>query len=278
MQDILAPQAPQQKIKPIAKKKSRLLYISLGLLILFLVVFGTYIVTKSFLVRDDSSEKKSDSNNVVTEEEKEDGEFVYVSSKSGLNLRADSSTQSDIVWTLPYRAKVKVENKNNDSSWYKTTYENISGWFKKEFTEIDEPQDNTADWGSVSKKGELPFSLKYPDDWKVKTIETEQNSFSIVSPADSRSLVTIEILTVAEDQVASALVGEGKNIGGQTLFSLNGNKGKKYVIQTVVNNKVVYTEDVIIIEKNGKVIKVTGPADGETSGDVFNELVWKITF
>jgi len=277
MQDILAPQAPQKKLKPIDKKKSKILYIFVGVLVLFIVVFATYLLTKTFLSKNEPSGADQKQEN-SEEKNKEEGEFVFVSSKAGLNLRADSSTQSDIVWTLPYRAKIKVENKNEDASWYKTTYENISGWLKKEFTQDKEPTDGTADWEEVFKKGEVPFSLKYPKSWRVKTVETEQNVFSIVSLNDPRAIISVEILSAPIDQVASSLIGEGRNVGGQTLFSLNGVKGKKYVIQTVVNNKVVYTEDAILIEKNGKIIKIVGPADGETDGDLFNELVWTITF
>lgn len=277
MKDIIAPQAPKQKIKPLIKKKPVFLIIILVLISLFLVIFATFMVTKYFLSRDDSKIENQNAPQEKKEEEK-DGEYVYVSSKSGLNLRADSSTVSDIVWTLPYGAKLKVEDRNTDSSWYKTTYDNVSGWFKKEFTEKEEPKDETSDWKLISKKGDIPFELKYPENWKIKTIETEQNSLSIVSPSDSRSIITIEILPAPIDQVSASLVGENKNVGGKTLFSLKSIKGTKYIIQTVVNNKVNYTEDVILIEKNGKVIKIAGPADGEADGDIFNLLVWTISF
>jgi uncharacterized protein YgiM (DUF1202 family) len=276
MKDIIAPQAPQQKIKPIKRKKPIFIIVA-GIIILFLSIFATYMATKYFITKKENNiEEKKETNQ--EEAKKEEGEFVYVSSKSGLNLREDSSTVSDIVWTLPFRAKVKVEKRNSDSSWYKTTYNEVSGWFKKEYTQEDEPSDETLDWESVSKKGEVPFELKYPKGWKVKTAETEQNSISIVSPNDSRALISVEILSTTTDQASAALIGEGKNIGGKTLFSLNSVKGLKYIIQTVVNNKVVYTEDIILIEKNNKVIKIAGPADGESDGDIFNVLVWTVSF
>lgn len=277
MKDIIAPQAPQQKIKPLSKKKPIFLIIVLALILLFLVIFATFMTTKYFLSRDDD---KIENQNTIQEEKEEekDGEYVYVSSKSGLNLRADSSTVSDIVWTLPYGAKLKIEDRNTDSSWYKTTYDNVSGWFKKEFTQEEESKDETSDWKLISKKGDIPFELKYPENWRIKTIETEQNSVSLASPNDAKSLISIEIVSAPLDQVAAALVGDGRNIGGKTLFSLNSVKGVKYVIQSVVNNKVTYTEDIILIEKNAKIIKITGPADGEADGDIFNLLVWTISF
>jgi hypothetical protein len=63
-------------------------------------------------------------------------ETMYVIAGNGLNLRAEPTTQSKIICTIPFLTKVKIIDKNDElikidgisSQWYKIKVDNITGW------------------------------------------------------------------------------------------------------------------------------------------------------
>ncbi len=84
---------------------------------------------------------------------------VYVSEKEGLNLREDKSLESEILLTMPYRAKIDVLAEEDD--WCLGVYQGSEGWFKKEFTSKEEPPE-------ISEKDQFLTKLK-------NTLETKDN-------------------------------------------------------------------------------------------------------
>lgn len=53
--------------------------------------------------------------------------FFYVKSQSGLNLRDDTSTNSEVITSIPFNEKVKLIEKENDE-WWKVEYNGKEGY------------------------------------------------------------------------------------------------------------------------------------------------------
>lgn len=267
-----------QDITPIKRPKKTLkivLIILISLLALLAAIAATYLLTKGKF-QSQGPTKITVPN--TSENKEEEGEFVYVTSKSGLNLRADASTSAEIVYTLPYRAKVKVEKKSKDEKWYKGTFEGENGWLSADYTQKEEPEDLTANWQDFESSAS-GYSLKFPADWKKKSEIPQGFDLQIISQDVGGVSISVQVKDGQTlDKERAGLTDAEHNIAGEQLIVVNGIKGKKIVTQRVKNSKVVYTTDVILLEKDGKLLRIDGPADGEDFGDVFNILVWTIRF
>lgn len=268
-----------QDIVPIKRKnkKLKITLIVLGIILaVLLVVTVTYLITKNSSKGESQEEQTQE---VIEEKPEEEGDFVYVTTKSGLNMRSGTSTEHDIVYTLPYGEKLKIEDKNEEEDWYKTTFEEVTGWFFAEYTSIEEPEDETADWKLLSINKELSYSLKYPTNWRKEGLGKDNAyDFKLVPKIGGFTEIYIEVSTKSVSDLKKEMLDSDHVQAGSMTFAIAGIKGTKIVVQTLKNNKVVYTEDVIFLEKDNKTIKIVGPADGEDDGDKFNLLIWTLQF
>lgn len=266
-----------QDIIPVKRKNKKLKIVLIILGIIFLImlaVTATYFLTKNQTEDTKLSEKVED----VQPELEEEGEFVYVTAKSGLNMRSGASTEHDIIYTLPYRAKLEIEEKSDEEDWYKTTFEEVSGWFSKEYTSEEEPVDLTADWQNLEIAKTFSYSLKYPNSWKEEKLESDNVDFKLTPASGGFTQVYLKVSSKTQAELKSELLDDNHTQAGSMTFSVAGIKGTKIVIQTLNNNKVMYTEDVVFLEKDKKTIMIVGPADGEEDGDNFNLLLWTLEF
>lgn len=267
MQDIIPPQKPRKKLK--------IALIVLGVILAMLFTASvTYFLTKK-------SQNKVEPEIIteeMTEEEEEQGEFVYVAVKSGLNMRAGDSTEYDIIYTLPYRAKLKIEDINEDETWYKTTYNQTIGWFAGEYISEIEPEDLTVDWPSLEIEKTFSYKIKYPDTWRRSDKEGSSYDFRLVPKAGGFSQFFIDVSDKSPAELKASMLDNNHTQAGNMPFYVAGIKGTKIVIQALKNNRVVYTEDVIFLEKDGKTIRIVGPASGEELADDFNLMVWSLEF
>lgn len=267
MQDIYPPQKRSKK-----RLKITLLVLA-GIFLLLLAVAVTYFLTKQQL----QSKKEEKKPQATEQEAKEEGEFVYITSKAGLNMREDASTTSAIIYTLPYRAKVKLEKKSQDGKWYKGVYDDVKGWFSADYTQKEEPEDLTPDWLLYESQA-FGYSLKYPEDWQKKSQPQAGYDFEITPKSTGSVSISVQIKETTLDKEKAALVDPEHAIVGETLIVIGGIKGKKFVVQKTKNSKIISATDIILLEKDGKIIRVEGPADNEQFGDIFNLLTWTIKF
>lgn len=267
MQDIYPPpKKPKKRLKII-------LFILAGIFILLLVVVLTYFLTKQQF-QPKKEEKKS---NNTQQETKEKGEFVYVTSKAGLNMREDASTTSPVIYTLPYRAKVKLEKKSQDEKWYKGIFDDATGWFSADYVQKEEPEDLTLDW-QVFESPNFGYSLKYPQDWQKKSQPSPGYDFQIIPKDTGGVSISIQAKDSTLDKEKATLADAEHSIVSENLIVISSIKGKKFVVQKTKGGKIVSATDVILLEKDGKLFRIEGPADNEQFGDVFNLLTWTINF
>ncbi len=267
MQDIIPPQKPKRKVFKIV------LIASLFLLAIVVSVAVTYFLTKGKQepkVQESSLKAKDTSN-------KEEGDFVYVTSKSGLNLRSDAATTSSIIYILPYRAKVKVLKKSQDEKWYRGNFEGEDGWLSADYTSKEEPPDLTSDWQDF-ESADSSYSLKFPQDWQKKAQLDQGFDLEIVPKSIGGVLISAQVKNQTIDKEKETLVDQDHNIASDSLIVVDGIKGKKIVTQKLKNSKVVSLTEVILLEKDGKLYRFDGPADGEEQGDIFSLFVWTIKF
>lgn len=267
MQDILPPvKKPKKSLKVI-------LFILSGLFIIFVTIGVTY-----FLTRKGQAVENKKTNSSFDTEKKEEGEFVYITSKAGLNMRQDASTSSAIIYTLPYRAKVKVEKKSQDGKWYKGNYDDQAGWFAADYVAKEEPEDLTKDWQSY-ESSQYGYSLKYPENWQKKVSSDSSIDFS-ASPNNQTWLSVFIIYKDGStiDKEKATLADAEHSVVSENLIVISSIKGKRFVVQKTKGGKVVSATDIILLEKDGKLIRIEGPADNEEQGDIFNLITWTIKF
>lgn len=267
MQDILPPQKKPKKTLKI------ILIITASLFVVLLIAGGAYFLAKEKFQPKET--KKTETNK--PSEQKEEGEFVYVTSKAGLNMRSDASTSSSIIYTLPYRAKIKLEKKSQDNKWYKGTYDDKSGWFSADYIQKEEPEDLTADWQAY-ESSQYGYSLKYPADWQKKNTQDAITDFSIYSKAQNWVTVSVQIKDSTIEKEKTGLADAEHSIASDNLIVISSLAGRRYVVQKTKAGKVVSATDIILLEKDGKLFRIEGPADNEELGDIFNLLTWTIKF
>jgi len=273
MQDIIPPQK-----KPAKKSLKIILIILAVLLIVLIAVTVTYFLTKERFQSAESSPKNNSNltSKDVSTSNKSD-EFVYITSKSGLNLREDATTVSDIIYTLPYRAKVKLAKKLADNKWYKGTFEDATGWFSIDYAQKEEIEDPTADWQGFESPNS-GYSLKFPSDWRKKTLASDGYDFEIIPKDVGGVEISIAFKEQTLGKEKETLVDANHTIAAKSAIFVDGAKGERIVLQKTKDSKIVYTTDVLLLERDGKLIRIEGPADGEDFGDVFDILVWTIKF
>jgi hypothetical protein len=90
--------------------------------------------------------------NVAT---KDAGNFVYINSESGLNMREEPNVSAKVIVIIPFGTKLAVIEEK--SGWYKAEYSGKQGWINKDFTQIEDP--------FLYKNTKYGFSLTFPQAW-----------------------------------------------------------------------------------------------------------------
>lgn len=272
MQDIIPPQKPKKKLKLI-------LIISSIVLFLLIAVTATYFLTKG------QFQSKEETKKPVTNEstKKEEGEFVYITSKAGLNLREDASTTAQIVYVMPYRGKIKVEKKSRDGKWikgiYDGPYEDVTGWFSAEYSSNEEPEDLTAEWKEEAINASMSYTAKVPQDWRMSNPQGSALDFRMIPQSgDGTSEIYIHVLSMDIESAKKTLADAEHSIISDNPMVVDGFKGKKVLVQKSKGGKIIGSSEVMLIDKNGKTIKILGPADNEPNGDIYNLFIWTIKF
>lgn len=81
--------------------------------------------------------------------------YRYVSEPVGLNLRKEASTMGELVALMPFGAKLKVLNDQND--WLQVEYNSKTGWCAKQYTSTTNPL--------VYQNTDYGFELTFPQSW-----------------------------------------------------------------------------------------------------------------
>ena len=104
-----------------------------GYLIVFLILIGVaYTGYRVYLSNGElKSEKKVDNTSLNTT--KKVLSVVYVNSEGGLNLRASASADANVITIIPDKTKLTINDEDGD--WIQVTYNNQTGWCKKELTQ-----------------------------------------------------------------------------------------------------------------------------------------------
>ena len=63
-----------------------------------------------------------------------------VTSDSGLNLRAEASTDAAVLATLDYGTQVDVVSTSGDGTWHKVTYNGMTGYMSGDYLQVTEEQ------------------------------------------------------------------------------------------------------------------------------------------
>ena len=275
MQDIIPPQKkPEKKLKVV-------LIILVVIFVILAAVAVTYFLAKGKFNSNSNEEVLAPKETV--EEDKEEEDVVYVTSKSGLNLRTDASTVSEIIYTMPYRGKIKLEKKSRDGKWYKGTYdsnyEDIAGWFSADYVQKDKPPDLTADWQEDEVNITFNYTLRIPADWRKKSIANSPYEIDLIpNEGGSFSEISIQVKDGTIDSEIVTLNDQNHNTAGDSMIVVDGITGRKIVTQRLNNTQVIYVKDVILLEKDGKLIRIEGPSDVEKDGDIFNLFIWELKF
>ncbi len=81
--------------------------------------------------------------------------YRYVSEPVGLNLRKDPNTNGELVALMPFGAKLKVLDEQND--WLQVEYDGKTGWCAKVYTSTANPL--------VYQNSDYDFELTFPQSW-----------------------------------------------------------------------------------------------------------------
>ena len=272
MQDIIPPQKPKKKLK-------MTVIVLLVLLFVLITVTAAYFLAKGKFQSQETSKKPAASESA----KKEEGEFVYITSKAGLNLREDASTTAQIVYVMPYRGKVKIEKKSRDGKWikgvYDGPYEDVTGWFSSEYTSGEEPEDLTANWKEEAINTTISYTLKVSQDWRMSKSQNSPLDFRMIPQSgDGTSEIYIQVLTTNIEDTKKTLADAEHAIISDNPMVVDGFKGKKILVQKSKGGKIIGSSEVMLIDKEGKTIKILGPADNEPNGDIYNLFIWTIKF
>lgn len=88
-------------------------------------------------------------------ETRESGNYVYVNSETGLNLREEPNTSAKIIVIIPWGTKLPILEEK--TGWYKTEYSGKQGWINKDYVQAKNPQ--------IYENTEYGFSLTFPLTW-----------------------------------------------------------------------------------------------------------------
>ena len=105
----------------------------LGYSVVFLILIGiSYTGYRVYLSNSElTNEKKVDNSSFDTT--KKTLSVVYVNSEGGLNLRTDPSADANVLEIIPDKTKLTIDDEDN--GWIQVTYNNQTGWCKKELTQ-----------------------------------------------------------------------------------------------------------------------------------------------
>lgn len=267
MQDIIPPQKP--------KRKNKIFLFTIIILLMGVVSIVTFFLTKYYYRCNLENEVKS-SEEVIKEPKGESSDYVYVTSRFGLNMREEANTSSDIIYTMPYGAKIEIENKAKDDKWYKGTFNDKTGWFSADYVSKEEPEDLTLSWQNFDSQS-YNYSLKYPEEWRIKNPLDPGYDIQITKKSGS-NWISVQVKDSTIEKEKETLTDEDHVIASQSVIFIDNVKGIKYTIQKMKDSRVTYTSDIILLEKDGKLLRLDGPADGESDGDTFNLLMWTVKF
>lgn len=143
-------------------KKKTWLVVLLAALATLLVAAGGYVAWQSYKadknlkaeekIETPAVEDKTAETPVVTEQ------AVYVNSPEGLNLRKEANATSEVLAIIPNGMKLVILETSGD--WYKTEYDNKTGWVAKLYTSETDPL--------VYKDTTYGFQITFPATWAYK--------------------------------------------------------------------------------------------------------------
>lgn len=95
---------------------------------------------------------------------------IIIDASGGLRLRAEPSTKSEILATIPDKTELVAQEVLNE--WYKVEYKGKTGWIHRDYTQRisddnESSQEEAEKWKDYQSK-EFGYSIKMPPDWVVK--------------------------------------------------------------------------------------------------------------
>ena len=98
--------------------------------------------------------------------------YAEISSKRGLNLRTEPTISSNIICTIPNGTKICILESDSDSEgWYKTTFNQITGWVNSKFINIiSEKQPNKNLYLIEKKLASFSTSFKGSSRGRIQNI------------------------------------------------------------------------------------------------------------
>jgi uncharacterized protein YgiM (DUF1202 family) len=123
-----------------------------------LIMGGIFLYQKYSKPKEEAKTETTNSNNnvqinVVKPEISQ--KVVYVTSSDGLNLRKEPSASAEKLTTIPYGTKLDVLA--TQGTWYKVTYNNLTGWVDSQYTGVENPL--------VYKNTKYQFQITFPTTW-----------------------------------------------------------------------------------------------------------------
>lgn len=93
---------------------------------------------------------------------------AYIISEVGLNLREEPVVTSNVLAIIPFGTKFEILEEKD--GWYKTEFDNKTGWISKEFTSTEDPL--------VYQNKELGFQFTFLPSWAGYSFVEVKNSES----------------------------------------------------------------------------------------------------
>lgn len=148
-------------------KKRTWLVVLLTVLATLLIAAGAYVAWQSYKAdKTLKSEEKIENpvnTNTVTTTTTATEKFVYINAPEGLNLRKEANATSEVLAIVPNGTKLAPLETSGD--WYKTTFNNKTGWIAKLYTSDTDPL--------VYKNTTYGFQITFPATWNYKFFPTK---------------------------------------------------------------------------------------------------------
>lgn len=136
------------------------LYFVLGLAVL-LGVYGIFNLSRLAPTKEEKKDVVFSTGDKPLPEEIR----LVVNAPGGLNMRAEPSTESEVLETIPNGAELVAEELSGD--WYKVTYEGKTGWVHRDYVRVveEEQHRDTRDGWKTYQSPSYGFDVSYPKDW-----------------------------------------------------------------------------------------------------------------
>jgi len=141
-------------------KRRTWLVVLLSVLATLILAAGAYVAWQSYSADKTLKTEEKIENPVAQTETSTSSkqQIVYVNSPEGLNFRKEAQAESEVLAIIPNGTKLEVLETTGD--WFKTAYENKTGWVAKLFTSESDPL--------VYKDAKYGFEITFPATWAYK--------------------------------------------------------------------------------------------------------------